>query len=172
MGQGCSWVQEHELISSLAVSRRALAGRLGAWKPLHTQGRAAGSEVAAVLLLASRTELSAEPGGGLLAVAAALCSSVLLHDLLRAGSSSPGVWFPLRSWTHEPIRTGTPLAAFLLCQHPAWTCSQGLLCSAPCLWQEAAALPSILGIHPAHIPVPPVAWGGWGWCREWSQQQV
>lgn len=85
------------------------------------------------------------------------------HDLLRTGSSAPGVWLH-RSQTSEPVRTGTPLAASLLCQDVspiAVECRSLALLGGSCPAQHLQ-----LSSCPRPSPSQPTSWEGWPWCQE------
>lgn len=100
------------------------------------------------------------------------------HDFLRTGSSAPG-FGSTRSWTSEPVRTGTPLTANLLCQPHAcrldvfptaavfsFLASLGGSCPAQHPWCSLCPRPS-----PSSC-LACISWEDWSWCKEWSEQQV
>lgn len=84
-----------------------------------------------------------------------------------------------RSRTSEPVRTGTPLAANLLCQPHAccldafpiaavfsFLALLGGSCPAQHPWYSSCPRPS-----PSSC-LGPISWEGWSWSKEWSEQQV
>lgn len=102
-----------------------------------------------------------------------LLATIALCSLDCGGTTEARPWlsqdWEQRSWGLAPPGAGLAnLYAQGLLQQPTccasltpitWMCSQQLQCSAFWLHREAAALHSILGVHSAHVPVPPIAWG-------------
>lgn len=102
-----------------------------------------------------------------------ILATIALCSLDCGGTTEARPWlsqdWEQRSWGLAPPGAGLAnLYAQGLLQQPTccaslapvtWMCSQQLQCSAFWLHWEAAALHNILGVHSAHVPVPPIAWG-------------